>query len=234
MNLWDHLGELRRRLIICAYVLLAGIVAGAFAVQPVIAWLARPVGHLVFVQPTEAFAAQIKIAVGVSFLIGLPVFLYQIWGFIATGLSLKEKRYFQWIIPSSYLFFMMGASFSAFWVFPRAVQFLLTLKTDALVPMLSVESYLDFFMLLTLAFGILFQLPLVMHFLAKIGIVKPDFLSKNRRISYLIIFVLATLCNPVPEVLTQLVLACAAIGLFELSIFLVRLESRKHPAQDVS
>src|SRR5579872_5238986 len=234
MNLWDHLGELRRRLLICIYVLLAGLVAGVFAVQPITRWLAEPVGRLVFIHPTEAFTAQIKIAVAVSFLMGLPIFLYQIWGFVASGLRPPEKRYFLWIIPSSYLFFMTGVAFSTFWVFPRAVGFLLTLKTDALEPMMFVEAYLDFFLLLALAFGILFQLPLVLHFLAKMGILKPEFLSKNRRVSYLIIFVVATLFNPVPEVLTQLVLACSAIALFESSIFLVKLETRKHPAQDVS
>ncbi len=227
MNLWDHLGELRRRLLVCVYVLLVGLVAGFFCVEPITQWLAAPVGKLVFVHPTEAFAAQIKIAAGVSFLIGLPVFLYQAWAFIATGLNLKEKRYVLWVIPGSYALFMVGAAFSTFWVFPRAVHFLLTLKTSSLEPMMSVEAYLDFFLLLALAFGVLFQLPLAFHFLAKLGILKHEFLSKNRRISYLVIFVLATLFNPVPEVLTQLVLAGAAIALFETSIFLIRFESRK-------
>ena len=105
-----------------------------------------------------------------------------------------------------------------------AVAFLLLLKTPDLEPMLSVESYLDFFVMLCLAFGVLFQFPIAMHFLAKLGIVKGDFLSKNRRVSYLSIFILATIFNPVPEVFTQLLLAFAAIGLFELSILLVRWE----------
>ncbi len=231
MNLWEHLGELRRRLLICIYALLAGLPAGVWLVGPVIAWLAKPVGELVFVQPMEAFTAQLEIAVGISFLIALPVILFQIWRFIATGLNAQEKRYFRWIIPVSYSAFMVGVVFSTFWVFPRAVEFLLTLKSKHLVPMLSVESYLSFFILLCLAFGILFQLPLVLHFLSKVGILRPDFLIKNRRISYFAIFLAATLFNPVPEVLTQLVLAGAAIALFEISIWLVRWETRKKPVQ---
>jgi len=87
MNFWGHLGELRRRLLICIYCLIAGAGAGAFAVNPVIEWLARPIGKLVFLEPTEAFTAQIKIAVGVSFLICLPVILYQAWAFVATALA---------------------------------------------------------------------------------------------------------------------------------------------------
>ena len=229
MNVWDHLGELRRRLLICIYVLIGGIAVGAWAVNPVVAWLARPVGELVFLHPTEAFAAQIKIAVGVSFLLGLPFFLYQAWAFISTGLKVSERRYLLWAVPLSYLFFMIGFAFSTFLVFPKAVAFLLTLRSSHLTPMLSVEAYLNFFGLLGLAFGVLFQLPLILHFLAKVGILRADFLAHNRRISYLIIFLFATIFNPVPEVFTQLLLACAAIALFEFSIFLVRWETRPLP-----
>src|SRR5258708_15674674 len=198
MNVWDHLGELRRRLLICVYALIAGTVLGAWAVNPVIAWLARPVGQLVFLYPTEAFAAQVKIAVGVSFLICLPLILYQAWAFVSTGLKENEKRYLLWSVPVSYLFFMIGFVFSTFIVFPKAVAFLLTLRSSHLQPMLSVEVYLNFFGLLGLAFGILFQLPLVLHFLAKVGILPADFLAHNRRVSYLGIFIAATIFNPVP------------------------------------
>jgi sec-independent protein translocase protein TatC len=228
MNIWDHLGELRKRLLICLYVLLAGLPLGGYLVSPVIAWLSKPVGDLVFIQPMEAFTAQLEIAVGVSFLIGLPVILIQIWKFVSSGLTRKEKGYFRWMIPMAYLSFMTGVVFSIFWVFPRAVQFLLTLKAQHLVPMLSVEAYLKFFILLTFAFGILFELPLALHLLAKLGVLKPDFLMQNRKISYFMIFLAATLFNPVPEVLTQLVLAGAAIALFEISIWLVRWETRRH------
>lgn len=227
MNIWDHLGELRRRLLICVYVLIIGTAAGAWTVNPIIAWLARPVGVLVFVQPTEAFAAQVKIALGVSFLLCLPVILYQAWAFVATGLNKNEKRYLLWAVPLSYVFFMGGFAFSTFMVFPKAVAFLLTLKSSRLEPMLSVEAYLNFFALLGLAFGFLFQLPLVLHFLAKVGVLRSDFLAHNRRVSYLAIFIIATIVNPVPEVFTQLLLAFAAIALFELSIALVRWETRR-------
>jgi sec-independent protein translocase protein TatC len=230
MNVWDHLGELRRRLLICIYALIVGTVLGAWAVNPIISWLARPVGTLVFLHPTEAFAAQVKVAVGVSFLICLPLILYQTWAFISTGLKKTEKHYLLWSVPVSYVFFMLGCSFSTFMVFPKAVAFLLTLRSSHLEPMLSVESYLNFFMMLGLAFGILFQLPLVLHFLAKVGIVRTELLARNRKISYLMIFILATIFNPVPEVFTQLLLACAAIALFEFSIFLVRWETRKLPS----
>ena len=114
MNIWEHLGELRKRLLICIYVLLGGLPIGAFLVNPIIAWLAKPVGQLVFVQPMEAFTAQIEIAVGVSFLIGLPIILYQVWSFVAVGLKETEKRYFRSIIPAVYVCFMLGVAFSTF------------------------------------------------------------------------------------------------------------------------
>ena len=226
MNIWDHLGELRKRLLICLYVLMLGLPVGGYLVSPIIGWLSKPVGQLVFVQPMEAFTAQLEVAVGVSFLIGLPVILYQAWRFVSGGLTSREKRYFLWMIPVAYLGFMGGVVFSTFWVFPRAVQFLLTLKSQHIVPMLAVEAYLKFFIVLAFAFGILFQLPLALHLLAKLGILQADVLMKNRKISYLIIFLIATVFNPVPEVLTQVVLAGAAIVLFEVSIWLVRWETR--------
>lgn len=226
MNLWEHLGELRTRLLTCIYVLAGGAVIGAFLVNPIIAWLAKPVGDLVFLHPTEAFTAQVKVALGVSFLLGLPVYIYQAWAFVASGLKDTENHYLKWAVPSSYLLFMAGASFSTFLVFPKAVEFLLTLKSSHLQPMLSVESYLDFFLMLGMCFGVLFQLPLILHFLAKMNILRGEFLRKNRRISYLVIFVVATLVNPVPEVFTQLLLAGAAIMLFEISIALVHMETR--------
>lgn len=227
MNVWDHLGELRSRLLTCIYVLGAGTAVGAFFVNPVIAWLAKPVGKLVFVHPTEAFTAQIKIALGISFLLGLPVLLYQIWAFIGEGLNPKEKGYIKWAVPLSYSLFMLGWASSTFFIFPRAVAFLLTLKANHLEPMLSVESYLDFYVLLGLSFGVLFQLPLVLHLLGKIGVLRADFLAANRRISYLAMFIIATIVNPVPEVFTQVLLAAAGIALFEISIVLIRMEAKK-------
>jgi sec-independent protein translocase protein TatC len=226
MNIWDHFGELRRRLLICIGVLAAGLVAGVFAIKPIIAWLARPVGVLVFTQPTEAFAAQAKVAVGVSFLIGLPVFIYQAWAFVATGLEEKEKRYLRWAVPLSYLFFMLGLAFSTFVVFPRALGFLTNLRSADLEPMLTIASCLDLFILLGLVFGLLLELPIVLHFLARMGILKAGFLESNRRLMYLAIFLFASVFNMSPDIFTQLLLAAAGIALFELSIFLIRWETQ--------
>src|SRR5688572_28140738 len=153
MNIWDHVGELRKRLLICLYALFAGLPIGAFCVSPFLNWLAKPVGELVFVQPMEAFTAQLKIAFGVSFMLTLPVLLYQAWKFIAEALTDREVGFIRWMVPVAYFSFMGGVAFSSFWVFPRAVEFLLTLRTQSLVPMLSVQGYLDFFLLLALAFG---------------------------------------------------------------------------------
>ncbi len=234
MNIWDHLGELRKRLLVCLYALLLGLPIGAYGVTPFLNWLARPVGNLVFVQPMEAFTAQIKVAVGISFLIALPVILHQAWKFVSAALTPKETYYIRWLVPGVYLSFMAGVAFSTFWVFPRAVEFLLTMKTQHLVPMLSVEGYLDFFILLGLAFGFLFEMPLVVQLLAKLGILRRDFLEGHRKMAYFVILLIATLINPVPEVLTQLVLAGAAIALFELSMFLLRLEIRKSSKMTVN
>jgi sec-independent protein translocase protein TatC len=226
MNIWDHFGELRRRLLICISVLLGGLVAGVLAIKPVIGWLARPVGVLVFTQPTEAFAAQAKVAVGVSFLLGLPVFLYQAWAFVASGLQESEKRYLRWAVPLSYIFFMVGLAFSTFVVFPRSLAFLTSLRSSDLEPMLTVASCLDLFILLGLVFGLMLELPIVLHFLARMGILRADFLEHNRRVTYLAIFIFASIFNMSPDVFTQLLLAAAGIALFEISILLIRWETK--------
>lgn len=225
--LFAHLDDLRRRIIYCLCFLLGGSVFGVWLVKPMIAWLVRPVGHLFFSRPAEAFLFHMKIVLSISFFLTLPIILYHASAFVASGLKEKEKHYLRAVVPAVYALFLLGASLSAFLIFPRAVEFLLTLQTPYFVPFLGAESYLDFFLLLCLAFGGLFQLPLVLHFLAKMRILTPELLTRNRRLTYLVLFIAATVFNPVPEVFTQLLLGFSAIILFEISVALVRWETGK-------
>ncbi len=234
MNVWDHLGELRKRVLICLGFLVAVLPVGVYFVNPFIIWLSRPVGSLVFVEPMEAFSVQLEIAVGISFLLALPVLLYHVWAFVAAGLEKHERAQVRWMMPMVYLCFMGGVAFSTFCVFPKAVEFLMTLKSQSLVPMLTISSFLDFFILLGLTLGVLFQLPLLMLFLAKTGILRGDILKGRRRMAYVVIFLVAAVFNPGPDVPTQLMFAGAIITLVELSMVLVLWETRRSPRRSKS
>lgn len=226
MNVWDHLGELRRRFLICIASVAICMVAGFWTVNPILDWLARPLGTLIYTEPFEAFGAQVKIAVGVGFLIALPVLLYQFWVFISLGLTNTERKSLRWLVPSSYVLFLGGFSFSSFLLFPRAVAFVLTLGSQHVEPMLSIGPYLDMFCLSGLVLGFLFQLPLVLYFMARVGLLQASSLAKNRKVTYLVIFIAASVLNPGPDAFTQILLAAAAILLFEISIWVVRTQAK--------
>ncbi len=195
-------------------------------INPILDWLARPIGTLIYTQPFEALGAQVKIAVGLSFLFALPLLLYQFWAFTAAGLTPTEKKSIRWLVPSSYILFLAGFSFSAFILFPRAVEFVLTLGSQHVEPMLSIGPYLDLFCLSGLVMGFLFQLPLVLYFLSRVGILHASALTKNRKVAYLAIFLVASVLNPGPDAFTQILMAAAAILLFEVSILLVRSQAK--------
>jgi sec-independent protein translocase protein TatC len=227
MNVWDHLTELRKRLLISIYTLFGCTALGFLAVDPLLEYLAKPVGALVFIQPTEAFAVQLKVAIAVGLLIGLPVFLYQIWAFVGAGLHMTEKRYIRWVVPLSYVLFLSGVAVAVFLIFPRAMQFLVSLQSEYLQPMITAQAYIDFFFTTAFVIGVFFELPLVLHFLAKVGVLRPDFLAGNRRMFYLLFFVIGTLLNGSPDVFTQIFLGSAGIALFEFSILLMKFEWRR-------
>lgn len=220
--LLDHLDELRQRLILA----LVGVGLGMLLVLPwvsrIITWMARPVGRLVFLSPTEAFMAQFKIAMVTGFLLTLPWVLYQLWRFVAIALTPPERRHARWILPSTYGLFLVGVAFSWFVVVPLAVQFLVRTGTPSLRPLWSIEAYLNFSLGLSCTIGVLFELPLVLLFLARLGIVSKDTFAGKRRVVYVLIVIAAGLLTPGPDVLSQVLVAIPMVLLFELSLWLLQ------------
>lgn len=183
---------------------------------------------LVFLAPAEALWMSIKISMVAALIFGLPVFLYQIWGFVSPGLMKHEKKYLIPFIFSSTLLFLIGASFCFFIVLPFAMSFLLTYGVgDILIPMLSVGMYVDFCLKFILAFGLIFELPIVIIFLTKMGIVTPEFLANNRKYAILIAFILAAILTPTPDAFNQTLMAVPIIILYEVGIWLSKLFKRK-------
>ncbi|OGW36837.1 MAG: twin arginine-targeting protein translocase TatC [Nitrospirae bacterium RBG_13_39_12] len=179
---------------------------------------------LVFLAPAEAFWMNIKIAFVSAFLVALPVIFYQLWKFISPGLLKKERRYLIPFIFSGTGLFLIGAAFCFLVVLPFAMGFLLTYKVgDFLRPMLSVGNYVDFCLKFILSFGAVFELPIVIVFLTRMGLVTPKTLAKNRKYAILIVFVVAAILTPTPDVFNQTLMAVPMIVLYEVGIIISRI-----------
>jgi len=219
----DHLEELRFRLIKALISVAGGTVAGFLLVDPVIRYLAKPVGKFVYLVPTEAFFIRLKIALALGFFLALPFILFQIWQFVVVALKPKEKKTILWILPTSYLLFAAGASFALFYLVPAGAKFLLSYSSDILVSNISIESYVNFAGVFCLVLGATFQMPLVSFFLSKIGLLDSRWLSNKRRWAVLIFYISSAILTPGPDPVTAIMLFIPTYCLFECSILTARM-----------
>ncbi|MDZ7373178.1 MAG: twin-arginine translocase subunit TatC [candidate division KSB1 bacterium] len=235
MPFLDHLEELRWRLIKCiAAVLVLTLVSYFFSGQ-MLSFLTRPFPagrKLIFLSPTEGFMIRIKLSLFGGIIFGLPVIFYQMWQFIAPGLLPHEKRYVPHIIIISTINFVIGALFAYFVIVPIGLNFLLGFETPDVEAAIRIKDYLGFVTNLMLAFGIVFELPVLSFILARIGILTPEFMSRYRRYSIVLVFVVAAILTP-PDVFSQILLAMPLIVLYEISIIVARL-ARRRPREKVA
>lgn len=222
VSFWEHLGELRARILRCLIALAICTGIGWAMVDSVLAWLTRPVGTLVFLTPTGAFMARLKIAVMIGMGLALPIFFYQAWRFVSLGLDEREKRLVGRLGLPCGILLICGAAFCLRLVVPRCMPYLLGYGSPSLRPMISIESYLSFIIFLTVAFALVFQLPVVVVGLAWTGVLSPHALRQHWRIIYVVIFIVAAVMTPGPDVFSQLMLAVPSIFLYELSILAAR------------
>ncbi len=226
MTLIEHLTELRARLIRAFLAIGIGfIITYSFSLK-IFEILKKPVGELVFLSPTEAFFTRLKVSLFAGFLLALPYILWEVWGFIAIALKRHERKYTVIFIISALAFFILGGSFGFFIILPLGLKFLLGYGLPGVNPMISVGKYVSFVVGVILVFGTVFEMPLFFLFLAKLGVVTPKFMSKNRPYIVLIIFILAALLTP-PDVVTQVLLALPMLLLYEISLVLVKIVVRK-------
>ena len=199
----DHLQEFRKRLIICLVVVAIAALACYNYVDDIIALLSGPAGKLYFMNPSEVFFTYMEIALYAGILFTLPVLLYEVWAFVAPALWPEERRAVLVILPTAVILFYVGLVFAYYLVIPAAVTFFMGFATQTLQPMFSLESYLSFILALTLPFGFIFELPLIVVFLAKIGLVTGDFLKGKRKILIVIAFIFAAVVSPTTDIFTQ-------------------------------
>lgn len=217
----DHLQEFRKRLIICLVVVAIAALACYNYVDDIIALLSGPAGKLYFMDPSEVFFTYMEIALYAGILLTLPVLLYEVWAFVAPALWPEERRAVLVILPTAVILFYVGLVFAYYLVIPAAVTFFMGFATQTLQPMFSLESYLSFILALTLPFGFIFELPLIVVFLAKIGLVTGDFLKGKRKILIVIAFIFAAVISPTTDIFTQTMIAVPLIVLYEISLFIV-------------
>jgi sec-independent protein translocase protein TatC len=193
----------------------------------------QPGDSLIFTGLPEAFFTYLKVAFLAGLMLAAPVIIYEFWIFVAPGLYDKEKKLLLPIVFLSTFFFMGGALFGYFLVFPWGFKFFLGFATETIRPMPSMKEYLGFSAKLLLAFGLVFELPLVITFLARLGIVSVDFLKKNRKYALLLFFLGAAILTP-PDVVTQIMMALPLMLLYEISIIGARIFGKKKMEEDTA
>jgi len=230
-----HLEELRRRLIVCFIAVGIGFVLSYGFKEKLFQILTRPLigvmqtgDKLIFTGLPEAFFTYLKVAFLAGIILATPIIFYQFWMFVAPGLYEKEKRLMVPIVSLSTVFFIGGAFFGYFIVFPYGFKFFLGFASDIIKPLPSMREYLSFASKLLLAFGLVFELPLIITFLAKLGMVSVPFLKKNRKYAILLFFVGAAILTP-PDVVTQIMMALPLMVLYEISIIGAKIFGRKDP-----
>jgi sec-independent protein translocase protein TatC len=219
MSFLDHLEELRSRL----FVILGTMGCCFLALYPfaerLLIILRKPMQEqLYMVTPTEAFVVYLKLSLFGAIVVSLPMTLYQLWAFIAPGLYVKEKRYAAPFVIFGMIFFGIGGVFAYTVILPFGLKFLLGYGGQLIKPIISVTNYISFVTTTILVFGVVFELPLIIVFLARMGIVTPDMLRKNRKYAILGAFIVGAILTP-PDVFSQILLSVPLVILYEVSIW---------------
>ena len=239
MTLMEHLGELRVRLVRCCIgVGLAFCLTYSFAeelfralCQPVVNAL-PPGSKLIFTALPEAFFVHLQVGLVAAIFVACPYIFYQIWCFISPGLYEEEKKYMLPIAGFSALFFITGAAFCYFIVFPFAFTFFMGYASESIAAMPSLKEYLGFALKLLIAFGLIFEMPLFAFFLARMGVITATMMRSVRRYAVLVIFIVAAILTP-PDVISQLLMAMPMLVLYEFSIAVAAAFGKK-PKKDMA
>ncbi|MCF6178194.1 MAG: twin-arginine translocase subunit TatC [Geopsychrobacter sp.] len=240
MPLTGHLEELRKRLMVASIAWLVAFLGCYSVAEKLFKTLSEPVqaalpegSSLVFIQATEPFFTYLKVAAVAGVLVALPVILWQLWGFIAPALYKNEKIFAVPFVLASCLCFGLGTYFGFTFVFPTIFTFLVKFGTGTgeINAMLSMGAYLTLSTRLLFAFGLVFELPIIIFFLARMGVVDYKWLAKKRKIALLLAFVLGAVLTP-PDVFSQASIAIPFIVLYEVGIIVARLFGKKKVAEE--
>ena len=255
MSLIEHLSELRKRIVVCLVALLIAFLIAFNFSDYIFELLMFPLNYspqfslkeglifvpdqklqntkLIFLGPAEAFWMNMKIALVSGFILIIPIVFYQLWKFISPGLYNHEKKYIIPFVLSASGLFLVGVTFCYLIVLPFAMSFLLNYKVgDFLMPMLSVGLYIDFLLKFLLAFGFVFELPILIVITTRMGLITPQTLKKYRKLAVVLAFVVAAIITPTPDAFNQTLMAVPMIILYELGIWVSIILNKKKGQDD--
>ncbi|MBU0509176.1 twin-arginine translocase subunit TatC [bacterium] len=232
MTFWEHLDELRRRLLWSLVAITVAAIAGFLLSDRALNFLIEPfrenvAGSLALLAPSDGFIVQIKMALVLGAVIASPIVAYELYGFIGVGLKSREKRWLWPVAMVATILFWGGVVF-AWLIFPTAIRFLGSFAGFGVQNLWSLKNYISLVLFLHLAFGIIFQLPLVIGLLIASGLVPSSFFRRNRRYAIVTIFILAALATPTTDALTMMLMVGPLLLLYEVSIWVgVMIEGRR-------
>lgn len=227
MGFLDHLEELRKRIIYSILIVAVGFVVCWVKAAWLYSFMQKPIvdvlhkhnlpEKLVFLNPTDPFNLYLKVAALAGLFLTSPFVLYQVWMFISPGLYRNEKRYAVPFMVSTITLFTSGGYFGYRFVYPRALDFLIDMGKQ-FQPMITIVEYTQLFLSIVLGMGLIFEMPILVFFLAFMGIMSPEFMIKNFRYSILVIFIIAAIVTPTPDIVNMCVFAAPMLALYALSI----------------
>jgi sec-independent protein translocase protein TatC len=232
MSFLDHIEELRWRIIYALIgIVLFTIVAWIF-IDPLVEFvLLKPArdanASLQNLRPFGQLFLYVQVAIIVGIVASLPNIFYQLWQFIAPALKKRERKYILWIVFFSTFCFLSGIAFAYFVMLPLAMKFAAQFGSEAIKNEFSIEEYMSIIISVMLAAGVVFELPMVSFFLSKLGILTPLFMRKYRRHAFVIILIVSAILTPGADPVSQVILAVPLVLLYEISIFISKISSKK-------
>jgi sec-independent protein translocase protein TatC len=248
MSFWSHLTELRKRIVYTVIAVGIGFAICFTYSEEILAIILLPMNasitfqtslpffhfvphkttqELYFTTLTEPFMSHLKIGFIAGLMLVIPVILLQVWKFISPGLLPRERKYAGQFVFFSSLFFAIGVLFCFFALLPMAIPFLVTYKTEHLKPIIKLADYIDFTLKFMLASGAVFELPLIMMILGRMGIINIDILTKFRKYAFLVAFIIGGILTPTPDVFNMTLMSLPIYLLYEIGILGVRIFGRK-------
>jgi sec-independent protein translocase protein TatC len=232
MTLMEHFSELRRRLLWCAFIFLMAFIFGWYVAPSVQEFLTMPLlnvwdGNLLYNAITDGLMIRLSLSMVVALIVVIPVALWHVWAFVAPGLKKNEKKFIWPLMIASPILFLIGAAFAFYILFPFVFGFFIELNKSSNVPAIvlpAVRDYLSFAISLLKVFGVAFQLPILMIFLNRIGVLPRSRVVAMRRYAIILVVVVAAVLTP-PDIVSQVLLAVPMWLLFELSVLFMRRDS---------
>jgi len=227
MSFLDHLDELRKRIVRACLSVAVGVVLTFAFIQPIFDFILAPTRRalppgvkMIYTQPGEAFSLYITVALIAGVVVAAPYIMYQVWMFIAPGLYAKEKRMAYPFVALTTIGFVLGAAFNHWVSFPFMMKFFASFNTTELAFMPKLDDVFGLYSKMLIGMGLVFQMPAVVFFLAKMRLITARFLASNFKYALLIIFVVAAVITPTGDMMTQTIFAAPMVGLYILSILI--------------